>query len=221
MFKNQGELQYFCWALHSALAASKSAPLHPIGGSSNLHEWEVIGTGRWILQEAGQPGFGGGGGGGGIGRPKLQVQARLLIAFHLFLESWHAWAWAAFSALVHGILGPVGPGSPSLGNLLFMRGWGLRFAKHLVVVVALHLAASRARISSVVKVRKQGPFWIWRVPRWKGSSLRLGEREVYVWAIGLPSWGPKLRVRQTWKNSFPCWWFTSKKRRELTLCWIA
>ena len=33
----------------------------------------------------------------------------------------------------------------------------MRFAKHLAVV--LHFAASRARISSVVKVRKQGPFW--------------------------------------------------------------
>lgn len=63
-----------------------------MGGSSNWHECELIGTGRSILQEVGHPGFGGGGGGGGIGRPKLQVQARLLIASHLFLESWQACA---------------------------------------------------------------------------------------------------------------------------------
>ena len=56
------------------------------------------------------------------------------------------------------MLGPVGPGSPSLGNLLFMRGRGLRFVKHLPAVLVLHLAASRVRISSGVKVRKQGPF---------------------------------------------------------------
>lgn len=91
----------------------------------------------------------------------MQVQARLLIAFHLFLESWQACAWAVFSALVQDTLGPVGPGSPSpsFGILLFMSGRGLRFAKHLAAVV-LHFAASRVRISSVVKVRKQGPFWI-------------------------------------------------------------
>lgn len=35
---NQGELQYFCRSLHSAFDAAKSAPLHPIGGSSNWHE---------------------------------------------------------------------------------------------------------------------------------------------------------------------------------------
>ena len=145
---NQGELQYFCWALHSAFDASKSAALHPMGGSSNWHECELIGTGRSILQEAGHPGFGGGGGGGGTGRPKLQVHPRLLIAFHLFLDSWHACAWATFSASVQDNLGPVGPGSPSLGPLVFISGRGLRFAKHLAV--GLHFAASRAIISSVV-----------------------------------------------------------------------
>ena len=216
--KNHHEAEHLLISTrHFLLFSSANAQSHPAGGSSNRQDLEVWGTFWMISQVGGHPAFGGGGGGAGVGSRKSQVHALLLREFQAAL----AVEQASFASSQSVGPGP-GPGSSSRPPPGSFCKASLRLRRHRML--GLQLDWSRKEISALLKVRKQGPSLICKTPLSKRSSLMLNglvDTVLYICTTGFPSAGPRFRVLQTWKNSFPCWVRQSNSRSPSILFCVA